>query len=59
GQEAKYLKQIAQALNEKEEANKQKEILAIKLAIQMKKCGVPLDEIAIETGLTKEDIEKL
>ena len=80
GQEAKYLKQIAQALNEKEEANKQKvaaeereleerkqkeeankqkEILAIKLASQMKKTGIPLNEIAFETGLTKEEIEKL
>ena len=66
GQEAKYLKQIALALNEKEEANKQKEeankqkkILAIKLAIQMKKYGAPLNEITIETGLTKEEIEKL
>ena len=80
GQEAKYLKQIALALNEKEEANKQKveaeereleerkqkeeankqkEILAIKLAGQMKKFGVPLNEIALETGLTQEEIEKL
>jgi hypothetical protein len=80
GQEAKYLKQIALALNEKEdankqkvaaeereleerkqkeEANKQKEILAIKLALQMKKSGIPLNEIAIETGLTKVEIEKL
>ena len=59
GQEAKYLRQIALALNEKEEANKQKEILAIKLASQMKKIGIPLNEIALETGLSKEVIEKL
>jgi len=80
GQEAKYLKQIAQALNEKEEANKQKEeankqkeeankqkeeankqkeILAIKLARQMKKSGATAAEIANETGLKQEEIEKL
>jgi hypothetical protein len=66
GQEAKYLKQISLALNErdeankqKEEANKQKEILSKKLASQMKKNGVPLNEISIETGLTWEEIEKL
>ena len=80
GQETKYLKQIALALNEKEEANRQKvaaeereleerrlkeeerrqkEILAIKLASQMKKYGIPLNEIALETGLTTKEIEKL
>jgi len=44
-QEARYLKQI--------------EVLAIKLAKQMKRYGSSLDEIAKETGLTKEDIENL
>ena len=73
GQEAKYLRQIAEALEQKEAALEQKEAereqkeaaleqkeaLAIKLARQMKKHDAPLDEIAKETGLSTDNIEKL
>ena len=65
-QEAKYLYQIAVAQQEKEEAEKreieaklrEKETM-LKLATKMKTYGEPLSEIIKETGLTKNEIEKL
>lgn len=79
-QEAKYLKKIAEALDQKEaaelreqeerkqkeEANKQREAAEVrekhalsKLARQMKNYGASNDEIARETGLSNEEIQKL
>ena len=72
-QEAKYLKKIAEVLDEKEaaeereqEALKQKKVAEerekqtrYKLARQMNNYGASKDEIARETGLSIEDIEKL
>jgi hypothetical protein len=51
-QEAKYLIQIVAAERREQEVK-------IKLAIKMKKYGESLDEIIKETGLTKNEIEKL
>ena len=72
-QEAKYIKMIAEVLDEKEaaeereqEALKQKKVAEerekqtrYKLARQMNNYGASKDEIARETGLSIEDIEKL
>lgn len=65
-QEARYLRQIAEALDQKEaaeererEANQLKVVFAIKLARQMKQYGATLNEIIEETGLPIEDVEKL
>ena len=52
-------KQKVEAEERELEERKQKKILAIKLAIQMKKYGFPLNEIVTETGLMKEEIEKV
>lgn len=69
-QEAKYLKQIGEAKQREKEAKrreedakqreedalKQKKTLAIKLARQMLKYNVPIEEIMAETNLNREDI---
>ena len=54
-QESRYL----MAVIEKEEAERREQEVKIKLAIKMEKYGEPLDEIIKETGLTKNEIEKL
>jgi len=65
-QEKKYLRKIEEFEKQKEEERRlkeeerrQKESLARKLAVQMKKSGMPNDEIIRETGLTSDDILKL
>ena len=65
-QEAHYLRKIAEAEKQREVAEQQreaaeqiKEVLTIKLARQMKKSGATAAEIANETGLKQEEIEKL
>jgi hypothetical protein len=69
-QEAKYLKQIAEAeerekqaqkreemiRKQKEEVLKQKESLALKLAIHMKQSGTDIQDIISETGLEADEI---
>ncbi len=69
----KYEKQLARERKEKEEAKKreeeakrkaeqerkEKEEAMRKLAIKMKKYGEPIEEIMKETGLSREEIEKL
>jgi hypothetical protein len=44
---------------QKEEERRQKEEAMLKLATKMKKYGEPLEEIQKETGISKEEIEKL
>jgi predicted transposase/invertase (TIGR01784 family) len=51
-QEAKYLAQIEEARQEAEEAK-------LKLAQKMLKYGEPIEEIMKETGLSREDVERL
>ncbi|MCX6278528.1 MAG: hypothetical protein NT004_10565 [Bacteroidetes bacterium] len=72
-QEAQYLQKIAEAEKQIEVAEQQreaaekqrevaeqiKEVLTIKLVRQMKKSGATVAEIANETGLKQEEIEKL
>ena len=48
-----------QERKEKEEAKKREEEAKRKLAIKMKKYGEPIEEISKETGLSREEIEKL
>lgn len=63
-QEAKYLRKIAEALNQKEaaeklaeEERKQKETVLKKLIFQMKKNGATVAEIALETGLSIKEVQ--
>ncbi len=65
-QEAKYLHQIAVALQEKEEAEKceaeaqqREKKTMLKLAAKMKSYGESVDDIMRETGLTEQEIENL
>jgi hypothetical protein len=65
-QEAKYLKQIAEAeerekteRRQKEEERRQKESLAQKLAIHMKQSGASIEDIKKETGLAADEIMDL
>ena len=79
-QEAKYLRQIAEALDQKEAAEKKvdeersqkeeerrqreaaekkNEIMLRKLVIQMHKHGASIQEIAVETGLSNDEVEGL
>ena len=52
-------KREAQAQKEREEAQKEKTEAMRKLAKMMLKMNMPIDEIQKETGLSKEEIEKL
>jgi len=65
-QEAKYIKQIEEAKQREieakqreEEAKQREEESRIKLVIKMKKYGEPIEDIIKETGLSKEQIDKL
>ena len=72
-QEAKYLRQIAEALDQKEAAEKQvdeerrqkdeerrqKEVMLKKLVVQMHKYGASTQEIANETGLSLDEVEDM
>jgi len=51
--------QKEEALKREEAERKQNETLILKLALQMKKLGVGNNEIARETGLTEDEINKL
>lgn len=65
-QELKFLKKIAEAENReeeerrlKEDERRQKNALAVKLAKQLRKSGLDIDEIAQETGLNPDTIINL
>jgi hypothetical protein len=72
-QETKFLRKIAEAENREREERRQKEeerrlkedqfrlneALALKLAKQLRKSGLDIDEIARETGLNPETIQQL
>jgi len=57
--EQEAMQREQEAMQKEQEAKQREKQMAIKLATQLLKLNVPLSEIAKETGLSAEEIEKL